>query len=683
MSQLTIKKKIIIATLLSVLLSTTAIGALIYKSYNDEIVAYSQEQLKISDENFNRLMQGDVAMLSSTLDALMQNPQIAEIYQRRDRDALYAAVSPLFQQLRERYRITHWYFHTPESDRKAFLRVHQKETFDDEIKRITYLKAIETKKTASGLELGKTAFALRVVSPYYQQGQLIGYMELGEEVDHFLGSLKQQSGYEYGMLIKKNYLDSAEWAKLRKNRGLANNWDDQSDVVLVDQTFDASAAFAYAANVEDLPDNGQVVKDVKDNGAIYTKAIFPIFDAGHKKVGAVVVLRDMTAAYQEMQKKMALQIGVVLLINIAVIYILTRLIYRPIVDLAALAKELASGNLNVLRDDSEHRGDEIGELKSAIAVNVNDMRNLIAHIQEKSVKVQELSSHLNRSFQEISDVTEEVSLSTQALAAGAATQAEEAMQARDLAGQMIEISQVVDRERKNLVQIVSKTVSLTDDGNAKIHDAVAKMQVIADTNAETVDQIKTLEQRSQEIGSIVDMITAIAAQTNMLALNAAIEAARAGEMGRGFGVVAEEVNKLAGESGSAARQIAERIGGIQNLIQHITENIHAGAGQIDEGVHVANLAGHGFQQIAQSVGRFLSEVDKLNQATEELVNKSQVVMNVITHVAAVTDDSKKSTENISAATEEQSATMQDISGTSQKMASMSTELLEVVGKFRV
>ncbi|MZP30422.1 hypothetical protein GTO91_11930 [Heliobacterium undosum] len=680
---MTIKRKIVIATLISILLSTTAVGALIFKSYNDEIRTYGQEQLKISNENFNRLMQGDVAMMASTTDALMNNPHIAELYRQRDREALYAATAPLFQQLRERYRITHWYFHTPEPEKKAFLRVHQKETFDDEIKRVTYLKAIETKKMSAGLELGKTAFALRVVSPYHQQGQLIGYMELGEEIDHFLSILKEQTGYEYGMLIQKRFLDANEWEKVRKNHGLANNWDDQPDLVLVDKTCDAPAVFRYSGIVDELPDDGQVLEDVKQEGAVFTKAIFPIFDAGHRKVGAVVVSRDMTAAYVEMQKKMALQIGVVLLINMAVIYILTRLIYRPIVDLAALAKELAAGNLNALTKDSAHSHDEIGELKSAIAVNVDDMRNLITHIREKSSKVEELSRHLNSAFREISDVSEEVSQSTQALAAGASTQAEEALAARDVAAQMIAFSQVVDRERQSLVEIVGQTATLTEDGNAKIRDAVAKMQLIADTNALTVEQIKALEQRSQEIGAIVDMITAIAAQTNMLALNAAIEAARAGELGRGFGVVAEEVNKLAGESGNAARQIAERIGGIQTLIRHITENIHTGADRIVDGVRVANLAGQGFQQIAQSVGQFLSEVDKLNRATEELVNKSQTVMTVIQHVAAVTEESKKATENISAATEEQTATMQDISATSQKMAGMAMELGEVVGKFRV
>ncbi|MBC9783079.1 HAMP domain-containing protein [Heliobacterium chlorum] len=681
MKNYSIKKKILLATIISIFISTSAVGALIIKSYNDEATAYSREQITISRKNFEHLVSSDVSMMSATMNALMDNPQIAQIFIQRDRNALYKTTSPLYNQLKERYRITHWYFHNAEPDKTAFLRVHQPDNFGDVINRVTYRKAIEKQGFSSGLELGKTAFALRVVAPYRYQGQLIGYMELGEEVDHFLGILKNQTGYDYGMIIKKEYLDEQEWAKNRKSHGLDNNWNNSSSSVLVDKTRDSEDIFAYAEAIDNLPDDGLVLEQINREGSVFAKAIFPVFDAGNQKVGGVVVLRDITSAYQAMQKKLALQITIVLLINIAVTLVLTRLTYQPIVRLSRLAKEIAAGNLDVLQNETQNKDDEIGDLQSAINTNINDIKAIIRQIRKQSDDVVIISQHLAKAFTEISDASEEVSHSVQDLADGASKQAQDIFEARNLASEMIEISQVVDSERERLVNIVRETSSLTDNGNILIQNAVNRMNQISETNQHNVEQIKALEKSSREISTIVDMITSIAGQTNMLALNAAIEAARAGEMGRGFGVVASEVSKLADESNQAAQQIADRIKTVQSAVNHIADNINEGTRQIVDGVEIANAAGNGYKKISQSITSFLGEIGKLNESTDKLIIKAQSVMQVIDHVATVTEESSQAVLNISSSTEEQAATMHDISSTSQRMAQLSTDLTDIIKKF--
>ena len=148
----------------------------------DEVSARSLEH---SIEDFNHLKESDIQKLSATMEALLVDKDIKNIYLEGDREKLYSHTFPFFEKIKEQYGITHWYFINPEPDSTCFLRVHNFDIFDDEIKRSTYVNSVKDKDFGTGIELGKTAFALRVVHPYYDgDGELIGYMELGEEIDH-------------------------------------------------------------------------------------------------------------------------------------------------------------------------------------------------------------------------------------------------------------------------------------------------------------------------------------------------------------------------------------------------------------------------------------------------------------------------------------------------------------------
>lgn len=301
-------------------------------------------------------------------------------------------------------------------------------------------------------------------------------------------------------------------------------------------------------------------------------------------------------------------------------------------------------------------------------------------MQKQSGEVKGLSQQLAAAFQNMNASSAEISHSIQELANGAAQQARDVNAAKRLAAEMIEISHTVVSERDRLTEFVQETRTLTQEGNHRIQDTLARMQQIAKNNQQNTDQIKALENSSGEIGTIVDMITAIAGQTNLLALNAAIEAARAGEAGRGFGVVASEVKKLAEETDQAAQQINLRIRTVQSLVDQMTKNMNEGTQQIVDGVEKANGASVGYSLISRTIARFLDEVGKLNGATEKLVDKADTVMQVIDQVAVVTEESSQSTQTISASTQEQMASMEEISTASQQLAQLSASLTDIVNK---
>ncbi|HET8541177.1 MAG TPA: cache domain-containing protein [Anaeromyxobacter sp.] len=234
----------------------------------------------------------DVEKLGATLDALLANDELRAAFLARDRERLLAAAAPLFATMKDRDRITHWYFIEPGPAPTVFLRVHRPALHGDVVGRTTLRIAMETRELGAGKELGKTAFALRAVRPWFHGGKLLGYMELAEEIDHFLAAMKIHTGDEYGLLVKKKFLDEKAWASVLGPR--SNTWNDRPDVVVVDTTTFTEGIIDFDGDVESIPDAGLALGEIERGERAYVRGMFPIRDAAGRKVGALFVLHDFT-----------------------------------------------------------------------------------------------------------------------------------------------------------------------------------------------------------------------------------------------------------------------------------------------------------------------------------------------------------------------------------------------------
>ncbi|ABC83149.1 hypothetical protein Adeh_3382 [Anaeromyxobacter dehalogenans 2CP-C] len=252
-------------------------------------------RLRGAAEAFASQERAEVEKLSSTLDALLSRDDLRDAFAARDRERLLALAAPLFETMRERDRITHWYFIAPEPDATVFLRVHRPELRGDKVDRVTFRRAVETGDVGAGKELGRTAFALRVVRPWMRDGKVIGYLELAEEIDHFLGAMKSRTGDDYGILVKKRFLDQRRWAEVLGER--SNTWNDRADVVVVDTTTFTEGIIDYEGDLEALPDDGVALGEVVREDRAYMRGIFPLRDAGGRKVGGLFVLHDFSAEH--------------------------------------------------------------------------------------------------------------------------------------------------------------------------------------------------------------------------------------------------------------------------------------------------------------------------------------------------------------------------------------------------
>lgn len=288
---------------------------------NTQLLA--QYAVKQAESDFNEIKRNTVTMLTTTLESLLINKEIIHSFQTKNREDLLKKVSHFFYHIRKKSRITHWYFINPPPDSTCFLRVHQPKKNGDEITRITYADAVKRDELSVGIELGKTAFALRAVHPFYVEGQLIGFMELAVDMDYFFQSLKRQTGNEYGLLVHKKYLDKKKWNSVTRVKRIKNNWDDKKDLLLISNTAHNENLIQYHKNITDIPDGGLVLEKIKTNDKVFVRGLFPLYDAASRKVGGIFVLKDVTGILRSMeQQKRNVMLMVILFMAVLIFFMI-------------------------------------------------------------------------------------------------------------------------------------------------------------------------------------------------------------------------------------------------------------------------------------------------------------------------------------------------------------------------
>ncbi|WP_347490512.1 methyl-accepting chemotaxis protein [Desulfoscipio sp. XC116] len=331
--------------------------------------------------------------------------------------------------------------------------------------------------------------------------------------------------------------------------------------------------------------------------------------------------------------------GFAIFLGIIIALAFARSVTSPVANLVQAANSAAAGDLTV--DIKVKTKDEIGVLAAAFSKMISQTRQIVMEITDKANTVASSSQQLNSSAQET------------------------AASANETSATMTEISTTVEQVGANIQEVSALSEAAAEhagEGSKGIERVIEQMRSIADMAGAVSISIDGLNQKSQEINQIVELITNIADQTNLLALNAAIEAARAGEQGRGFAVVAEEVRKLAEQSSNAAKEIYTLINAIQFESQKAVESMASGGKEVEAGTRVVGEAGANFKEIIGSVQELTSQIQGVASAAEQM---------------------SAGVQNVAATTEEQTAAMEEVSASAESLTQLSEELNALVGRFKV
>jgi len=260
-------------------------------------------------------MNRDVAMMSSTLEAIIRDPQLANSFRAKDKEALLKRGRPLFSRLKEQFKVTHFYFH--QSNRTNLVRMH-KERRGDLINRQTLKKASETNRPSAGLEQGPTGNpVLRVVYPWHtsfpsksceplytvscqtaifnqpNSGELIGFVELGKEFEDIASEVSKLLNVDLVVAVDKQFLDRKRWENRNKKLGKQSKWDEFPEHVIIDQTLKALPS-EVSSKMRGTPSDREDNILLKQENQASQVLFIPFKDLNGHSIGYVVVLKDIS-----------------------------------------------------------------------------------------------------------------------------------------------------------------------------------------------------------------------------------------------------------------------------------------------------------------------------------------------------------------------------------------------------
>lgn len=233
-------------------------------------------------------------LLFNLIIEISRDAQLRQAMTTRDRDTLYQQSLPLFKHLLQAHGISHFYYHTP--DATTMLRVHRPDEFGDKMTRNTFLQAANSQEFAFGLELGKFGMlSYRGVLPWRVGDTLIGYIELGIEVDYVLKQLQSIVKKDFLITLDKHQLDREKWQLGREHSDRSHNWDLFSNQVIAYQTLPASSNMA-AIKPLDLKrlTEEETYGDIVIDQQVYRIKGFPLFDFSDQLIGGFYVLHNIT-----------------------------------------------------------------------------------------------------------------------------------------------------------------------------------------------------------------------------------------------------------------------------------------------------------------------------------------------------------------------------------------------------
>jgi methyl-accepting chemotaxis protein len=421
-----------------------------------------------------------------------------------------------------------------------------------------------------------------------------------------------------------------------------------------------------------------VEEDISYYGNLYTSP-----SSGWKFI-AIVEKNELMALANRINNIIIGLVVVSIILSSLFIMLFANKFTNPLLKISEQLNIISSGDFSVKLDNKlMDRNDEIGVLGNGINQMQDDLKNLASQIKGSSDTLSSTFDNVVKMTEENKNTISEISRAINEVAISADDEAREIEEGASNVQDLSESINLVSDKIQHIKQLAIKSNRNNDVGLDTINTLIEKSKEVQSSVTHVNTMVLEMDKMAEEIGVITDTIANISEQTNLLALNAAIEAARAGAEGRGFAVVAEEVRKLAEQSNASTQTIKDIIDKIQVQSKTALEGITQAREITSEQDASVAMTQSSFQEISSSIEELSEEVNGVETYNEDMNMKKNKLLDMITNLSALSEETAASTEEVAASSEEQNASMESILNYVINLNSTVEELKDHAKKFKI
>lgn len=353
----------------------------------------------------------------------------------------------------------------------------------------------------------------------------------------------------------------------------------------------------------------------------------------------------------------------------------------PLIVLNKIIRAMADGDLTQRYSD-DVKG-EIKEMADNFNLALDNIDGLLHQISMSSGVVDEASSEMKVTTEEMRTNTSEIASAIAQMSNGAQNQVSKVDESSTLIEGILSSSNEMASKAETINNAAKDVEERSGKGLEMMNKVVFNMDDISAYSSKTQDSIKILTDRSKEITRVLGVITEIASQTNLLALNAAIEAAQAGDAGRGFAVVAEEIRKLAEDSRTSAKEIEILVSGVQKDTKEAADIIEIMNASVKNGSEASSEASDVFKQILESATANLSYSEEILNDTKLQIGDINEVVSLTESIVVIAEETAAGTEQVASSATELSSGMELFNEKTQSLATVAESLKEGVSMVKL